>query len=176
MDPRLQELLDHHEIRRTLIDYCHGCDRCDEELMASVYLKDSWDDHGRIKGPGAQFTREMIADIQQRTATLSHLLGQSMIRVNGDEAGAETYFLAVTRNNSGEGVTCHQLGGRYVDRLRREGGRWLIKHRDVIRDWSISLPVEHDWMAESGLKDGFRSNQDISYGVLGLKHCGAIPR
>src|SRR3974390_288727 len=97
MDPRIQEMLDHHDIKRTLAEYCHGCDRCDEPHMASVYRQESWDDHGHIKAPGPEFARLMTADILRRTQTLSHLLGQSLIKVDGDEAGAETYFLAVFR-------------------------------------------------------------------------------
>ncbi|RYE55546.1 MAG: hypothetical protein EOP18_05735 [Rhizobiaceae bacterium] len=31
MDPRLQEMLDHYEISKTLNEYCHSCDRCDVE-------------------------------------------------------------------------------------------------------------------------------------------------
>jgi len=43
LDPRLQELLDHHEIRKHLAEYCHACDRGDEALMASCYTgPDSW--------------------------------------------------------------------------------------------------------------------------------------
>lgn len=173
MDARLQELLDHHEIRKTLTEYCHGCDRCDEAHMASVYLKDSWDDHGLIKAPGREFARLMTTEILRRTKTLSHLLGQSLIKVNGEEAGAETYFIAVQlRTDHGEEM-CDQLGGRYLDRLRHENGCWLIKHRVVVRDWSISLPVGQDSFVNAGLKDGFRSNEDPSYAMLGLTHGGA---
>ena len=49
MDERLQELWDHHAIRKLLATYCHGCDRADEVLMASTYVRDSWDDHGPRK-------------------------------------------------------------------------------------------------------------------------------
>ena len=66
-----------------------------------------------------------------------------------------------------------QLGGRYLDKLQRENDRWLIKHRVVVRDWSISLPVGHDNFVSSGLKDGFRSNEDPSYAMLGLTHGSA---
>jgi len=68
---------------------------------------------------------------------------------------------------------CNQLGGRFVDELRRENGRWLIKHRVVVRDWAISLTVESDWTATAGLKDGQRSGADPSFAALGLVHCGA---
>jgi hypothetical protein len=173
MDARLQEMLDHHEIRKTLTEYCHGCDRCDEAHMASVYLEDSWDDHGRIKARGWDFAPLMTAEIRRRTNTLSHLLGQSLIKVNGDEAGAETYFIAVQLRTDNGKEMCDQLGGRYLDKLQQDSGRWLIKHRVVVRDWSISLPVGQDSFVNAGLKDGFRSNEDPSYAMLGLTHGGA---
>jgi hypothetical protein len=172
MDPRLQEMLDHYEIKKTLNDYCHACDRCDEPAMADVYLEDSWDDHGHIKAAGPEFARRMTADILVQTKTLAHLLGQSLIKIDGDDAGAETYFLAVSRNTVDGVEMCNQLGGRYVDRLKRENGRWLIKHRVVVRDWAISLPIEADWTAHVGLVDGSRSNTDPSFAVLGRMHSG----
>lgn len=173
MEARLQEMLDHYEITKTLSEYCHGCDRCDEARMGSVYLEDSWDDHGAIQARGPEFARVMTAQILARTNSLSHLLGQSLIRVNGDEAGAETYFLAVSHSTREDGVEmCNQLGGRYVDKLQRENGRWRIKHRCVVRDWSISMPVEHDWTTHAGLKEGARSSADPAAVALGLVHSG----
>jgi len=59
MDARIQEMLDHHEIRKTLAEYCHGCDRADEPHMGSVYASDSWDDHGDVKASGDDFARIM---------------------------------------------------------------------------------------------------------------------
>jgi hypothetical protein len=163
MDARLQEMLDHYEIRKTLTEYCHACDRCDETRMRSVYVEDRWDDHGTNQAAGPEFARVMTEAVRTTTDSLAHLLGQSMIRVSGDEAAAETYFLAVSRTTRDDGVVmCNQLGGRYVDTFRHENGRWLIKHRCVVRDWSISMPVAHDWTEHAGLKDGHRSNADPS--------------
>jgi hypothetical protein len=173
MDPRLQEMLDHYEIRKTLAQYCHGCDRCDEPRMAGVYVEDSWDDHGHRRAPGPEYARLMAGEVLATTDSMYHLLGQSQIRVNGDEAAAETYFLAVSTGPNADGVeTCNQLGGRFVDRFERQGDRWLIKHRTVLRDWAISLPVEQDWTAEAGLRPGERSDADPSFAALGLAHGG----
>jgi len=174
MDPRLQEMLDHHEIRKTLSEYCHGCDRCDAPTMGGVYMEDSWDDHGIRQARGAEFTRAMIAEVLETTESLYHLLGQSTIRVDGDEAGAETYFLAAMVSTREDGVTmCNQLGGRFVDSLRRQDdGRWRIERRVVVRDWGISLPVEQDWTAEAGLKPGQRSGADPAFEVLRRAHGG----
>lgn len=167
MDPQFQEMLDHYLIRKTLSEYCHGCDRCDEQVMRSIYLEDSWDDHGRYCASGPEFVRQMAAAVQTTTNTLSHLLGQSLINVEGNEAGAETYFFAVSTSTGDEGgEMCNQLGGRFVDRLQRENGRWLVKHRTVVRDWAISMPIQADWTAEAGLKEGSRCGDDPSRAVL----------
>lgn len=177
MDGRLQAMLDHYEITRTLSEYCRSCDRCDEERMVDVYREDSWDDHGVYRARGPEFARLMTAEVLKQTDSMFHLLGQSMIKVDGDEAGAETYFLAVSVSTREDGVQmCNQLGGRFVDRLRREAERWLIENRVVMRDWAISLPVEQDWTAEAGLKAGLRSNADPSFATLGMAHLGFTAR
>lgn len=171
MDARLQEMLDHYEITKTLAEYCHGCDRCDETHMRSVYLEDSMDEHGVTRAPGPQFAKLMTERILNTTNSLSHLLGQSLINVAGDEAGAETYFLAVARTTGDDGVEmCNQLGGRFIDTLHRENGRWLIKHRRAVRDWSISMPIERDWTVDEHLTEGQRTNADPSFAALGLGH------
>ncbi len=83
MHPRLQELIDHHDIRQLLATYCHGCDRADEVEMASTYAEDSLDDHGPRKLPGKPFSIATVADLLQTTDLVSHLLGQSLIKVDG---------------------------------------------------------------------------------------------
>ena len=74
MDPRLQDMLDHHEIRKTLATYCHACDRADEALMASTYTgADSFDDHGLVRAAGPEYARQMKALVVGRTEAVSHI-------------------------------------------------------------------------------------------------------
>jgi SnoaL-like domain len=173
MDPELREMLDCHQIRRTLAEYCRGSDRCDEQLMASIYARESWDDHGVVQAPGDEFSRVMCQMVIDTTQTMSHTLGQSSISVTGDEAGAETYFIAVARETTPAGIErCCQLGGRFVDRLVREDGRWKVSHRTVVRDWSVAIPMDHDWESSNSLTPGQRSSADPSFAVLGTAHSG----
>jgi hypothetical protein len=172
MDPRLQEMLDHHEIRTLLSEYCHGVDRMDGTRMASVYAVDSWDDHGPSKCPGPEFAERVMKLMQAGASVLgSHLLGQSLIKVRGDEAGADTYFIATNRrrNEDGSEILNH-MGGRYVDALIREEGHWKIKRRICVHDWSISLPITADWLGRAAYVQGQRSNDDPSFAVLGIRH------
>lgn len=169
MDADLAEMLDHHRIRKVLARYCRATDRADEAGMAAVYAEDSWDDHGTVKATGADFSRIMCRQIEETTDTLTHSLGQSLITVRGDEAGAETYFTAIVLQPGADGTpVCGQLGGRFVDRLVREAdGQWKISRRTVLRDWSIALPVTTDWELSRTLTPGCRSINDPSYAVLG---------
>ena len=174
MDPRLQDMLDHHEIRQLLATYCHGCDRGDEVEMAGTYSAESWDDHGPRKMDGRRFAIETVEESLRTTTVVSHMLGQSLIKVAGDSAGVETYFIATVIYPGRNGVAdkLNQLGGRYIDTLVRENGAWKIAKRICLREWSISHPVERDWLAGKGFEQTRRGAADHSYAALGLTHSG----
>lgn len=172
---RLQELWDHHEIRQLLSTYCRTCDRADEVGMAATYCDDSWDDHGPKKMPGKPFSVATIQEAIETTSVVSHQLGQSLIEVDGDEAGAETYFIAtLLRNSDDGGQIFNQLGGRYVDHLLRENGQWLIKRRLCVREWSVTNPQNGDWLAGAGFVETRRGQEDVSYAMLGIAHQGQL--
>lgn len=176
MDADVREMLDHHRIRTTLKEYCFACDRADERAMAALYAEDSWDDHGVVRAPGPEYAEAMTARLVANSRSISHHLGQSIIRVDGDTAGAETYYFAVMVTVGDDGrETCNQMGGRFVDRFVRQDDRWLIKHRRIVRDWGISLPVENDWTLKAGIPEGQRSGQDLAFEVLGRRHHGFRP-
>ena len=172
MDNSLRELIDHHEIRKVLALYCHACDRGDVELMASVYSgDDSFDDHGLVQAPGPEYAQAMSANIAARTDAVWHVLGQSVIVVDGDTAGAETFFLGYMRLKPVDGISrLNQLAGRFVDRLVRIDGQWKIKHRICVRDTSITLRVEEDMQAGYGLQPGTRDASDPGVVLIGMAH------
>jgi ketosteroid isomerase-like protein len=172
MDARIQEMLDHYEIRKTLAEYCHACDRADADLMGSVYTgDDSFDDHGRVKAPGPEYARIMTGLILDRSEAISHILGQSLIRVDGDTAAAETFFFALMRLPGRDGPPrLNQLAGRFIDKLKRIDGKWKIKHRTCVRDTSITLRVEQDDYAAFDFKSGTRDKGDPGASLLGIAH------
>jgi hypothetical protein len=173
MDPRLQELIDHHEIKTLLAVYCHGCDRLDADRMASVFHSDSWVDHAADHCSGREFVNSILAVQQAYTGMVSHLQGQSQIEVTGDEAASETYFFVTLRGPGEEGAKLLTfMGGRYMDTFAKEAGAWKIKKRVCVRDWSYSQAVEQDFLATEPFYDGAWSGEDLSYAFLGLKHRG----
>jgi hypothetical protein len=175
MDPRLQELIDHHEIRKLLAEYCHACDRADPAMMLACYSGDeSFDDHGHVKASGPEYVRVMGDLVVSRTEAASHVLGQSLIRVEGDNASAETFFVAFFRipGSGGEPPRMNQLVGRFVDRLERVDGGWKIRHRTCVRDTSLTLAVTRDDYAAYGFVEGTRDASDPGAALLGLAHWG----
>jgi hypothetical protein len=58
-------LLDKEAIRDCLMRYCHGIDRCDEDLVRRVYWPGATDDHGMFSGPASDFCRCDYADAPQ---------------------------------------------------------------------------------------------------------------
>lgn len=172
-EARLQEMWDHHEIRQMLATYCHGCDRADAAEMESVYCEESWDDHGPNKCDGKQFAKAILEEARRTTRVVSHQLGQSLIRVNGQAAAAETYFVATLIVDAAEGERMTQLGGRYIDTLAREGDAWKIKERLCLRDWSSTGPIDPGYLKTAGFIEGRRGPADVSWGRLGLVPEGA---
>lgn len=171
LDARLQDVLDHHEIRQTLAEYCHACDRADEALMASLYTEDSFDDHGLVRAPGAEYAQAMTKLIVDRTEAVWHVLGQSLIKVDGDEASAETFFLGIMRLNPQDGVSkINQLAGRFVDQFERVSSKWKIKRRTCVRDTSITFTVKEDMQAGYGLVQGARDASDPGATLLAFAH------
>jgi hypothetical protein len=172
MDARIQEMLDHYEIRKTLAEYCHACDRADADLMGSLYTgNDSFDDHGLVRAAGPEYAKLMTDLILKRSEVVSHILGQSLIKTDGNHAEAETFFLGLMRVRSPAGEPLlNQLAGRFIDKLERIDGKWKIKHRIAVRDTSITFKVEQDMQSTYGMTSGTRGRDDPGAALLGIAH------
>jgi hypothetical protein len=174
MEASLQELVDHHEIKKLLNIYCQGSDRLDADRMASVFHSDSWVDHAADHCPGREFVEVTMAAELAYTSMVSHLMGQSHIEVKGEGAVSETYFIAVLRGPGEAGAKLLTfMGGRYVDSFAKEAGRWKIQKRVCVRDWSYSQVVEQDFLETQPFIPGSWSGEDPFYTMFGLKHAGS---
>ena len=169
VDNRLQILWDQFEIRQVIEAYVHACDRADRDAVIDVYHEDSYDHHGKLSGPGHQFAAECVKSLLDVWESCNHLLGQSRIKLDGDSAGAETFYFATqTRNDNGEMMMDQQLG-RYVDQFERRDGVWRIKDRRCIQEWSMTFPLGDSFVERGTFIPGIRSEEDLSYKALGLK-------
>ena len=60
-DSEIDELLSRQKVYDVLTRYCRALDRCDIDLMRSVYWEDGYDDHGVFAGNAAEFAEFIIA-------------------------------------------------------------------------------------------------------------------
>jgi hypothetical protein len=128
---QIDELISRHEIYQVLTRYCRGVDRCDVELIRSVYHEDAMDDHGMFKGLGVQFA-QWIVDWEIANIKLSqHFIGNFTCDLQGDVARTETYCISFSEDVAGNNATVYN---RYIDRFERRRGEWKIANRLVVLD------------------------------------------
>ncbi len=131
MTDRLEELLDRERIRDLLARYCERLDEYDIDGVAACFAKDAITDYGAGRGGEVRGRDAIAARIRRGQAPFKrthHQLGQIRISLFGERAETTSYQM-----------TWHELGSgkkdlvclRYVDRLVRLEGEWLIEHRRV---------------------------------------------
>ena len=163
-DP-LQSLLDKQSIYEVLITYCRGVDRCDEELVRSVYHEDSFDDHGYWRGSGADFAPFVTGRLAGANSATTHSITNVMIELDGDSAWSESQVLATLVRKDSQPPRADVMGARYLDRLSRRDGVWRIDERTVVLDWHKTevWGVEAPPVPTEGFVRGGRFPEDPVY-------------
>jgi len=157
------QLMAEREIRRRLLDYCRGIDRCDAELVASTYHEDAIDDHGVFQGSGHELAQFAIEAIREHYEATMQTIGDSIIDFADDHtAYVETYVFADHRRVGDGGDTLERFGARYVDRFERRDDAWRIADRVVIVEWTDTTPITP--VGGSGrYVRGLRDRSDLAY-------------
>ncbi|RMF12256.1 MAG: nuclear transport factor 2 family protein [Alphaproteobacteria bacterium] len=164
MAQAVAELVDRQQIYHVLTSYCRALDRCDVELMKSVYWEDGFDDHGVFAGNAREFAEFIISGIQEWFEVTQHSISNVHMEFEADRtvAHTESYLFAYhkvkgtaekVRGWFGEAyLKAHEesvragedqdflYGGRYFDRFEKRDGVWRIARRTVIMDWNINQP------------------------------------
>jgi len=135
-DEGLQTLLDKQAIYDAMMKYCRGVDRCDEELMRSVYHEDAQDHHGPFTGPAWEFVEVFVPQSRSESSFTMHFIGNMTIEVDGDRASSEAYFVAYVGRREDGNEFVDAFGGRYVDDWERRDTGWGVVTREVVHEWS----------------------------------------
>ncbi len=140
IEARIAELHAKQQITEVLYRRARAGDRRDVDLALSCYHDGATENHEGFDGTAAEFIRDrsMISPNSRAPVTfLWHFISNVLIDLRGDEADVESYHIAlVGRTTDEEGSTHSTIGGRYLDRFARRGGRWAITERSVVFDWS----------------------------------------
>ncbi len=132
----LQGLIDKQAIYEAMMQYCRGVDRCDEELMGSVYHDDADDHHGPFNGKAREFVAMFVPQSRDGSSFTQHMIGNFTVELAGDLARSEAYFVAYVGRVEDGVEYVDAFGGRYVDDWERRDGRWGVSAREVVHEWS----------------------------------------
>src|ERR1700712_327479 len=69
-DQQLQRLLDRVAIEDCLVRYCHAVDRCDPDLLRTVYWPEATDDHVFWVGGAEDFVNYCMPFLRSRDQTM----------------------------------------------------------------------------------------------------------
>lgn len=142
----LQALLDRDKVRDCIVRLARGEDRRDAEVLSACFWPDSTFDYAMYRGSFPEYLAWVVPGADAITNT-QHVLGQTVIELDGSTAKAETHVISYHRVDMGEGVGEHDtcIGGRYLDELEKRGGTWGIKHRTMLYDWYQDWGTSADW-------------------------------
>lgn len=145
----LRQLLDREAIRECMATYCRGIDRCDVDALRSVYWPDATDRHGAYDGSAEGFI-DYASKKLPGSPRYVHMVCNMSIKLAGNQAAVESYFLALQRDRDAEGNEPETLlAGRYVDLFEKRGEEWRVLQRTVVydwqRDWGLSTVDEAEW-------------------------------
>jgi hypothetical protein len=172
----LQLVYDRQQIIEVLHRYARGIDRCDVELLRSVYHEDATDAHGSFDGNAHEFAEFMVPRLKAQTSYGIHHVTNELVEVDGDRAIAESCLFGYHRVPGGrksvalffgeeyadrveaegklDGEHEYFTGGRYLDKLTRRDGVWRIWRRRITVEWNQCQP-------STMLLTGGRASYDI---------------
>lgn len=162
-EAKLQLVLDRQEIEQVLKTYCRAIDRCDLELLKTVYHPEGTDDHGSFSGNAFEFAEMIIPALRESITDGVHTVTHCLIDVDGDFATSESYYWAYQRSHPGEAAVTaffgedyaaaqkaagtidlhhdYYCGGRYIDLFERRDGKWKILRRKITNEWNDIRPA-----------------------------------
>lgn len=142
----LQAMLDRDGIRDCLARLARGEDRRDADALSACFWPDATFDYAMYKGTFPEYLAWVVPGADAILDT-THVLGQSVIELDGNTAKAETHVISYHRVDMGAEVgerdTC--IGGRYLDTMEKRGGEWRIAQRTMLYDWYQDWGQSADW-------------------------------
>jgi len=129
------EIADRQAIADCIFLYARGIDRADSGLLAEVF----WDDatiHGELYSGGvADFVRFSVEGGLTNWDRMMHIISNNVIRIDGAQAAAESYFYGYHVGKSGADSGDLIISGRYLDRFECRQDTWRIVEKTIVFEW-----------------------------------------
>ncbi len=140
----LNALLAQQQIRDCIANIARGEDRRDAARLRASFWPDAACDFGIFSGDFSAYLAWVVPGAAA-VAVTQHVLGQTLIELQGDSASAETHVLAYHRVDMGEALRDTIIGGRYLDVAQRRNAEWRLAHRTMLYDWVQDAGISADW-------------------------------
>jgi hypothetical protein len=138
----LATLVAKDEIRELALLYSRGVDRKDPALLRDLYTRDGTDFHGDSFSGSAEDYVKFLENSFPHMPYSGHHICNHLISVDGEEGEGEVYAVAYHLYPDGKGGMIEDLMlVRYIDRYRKEDGRWRFAARVVTYDYKTVRPV-----------------------------------
>jgi len=175
--PTLDELLAKQAITEVIHRYCRAMDRMDAALALSCWHEGGTDDHAPLFAGTAQGFIEWLWPVHGAMESTRHVVSNILIELNGDKAGAESYWTVTLRMKKDGDLYDVIGGGRYVDNFECIDGEWAIRHRQSLHDWDVVQKVEATMATAEPMLEpnnpevrpmvSARDRSDYSYRIIG---------
>jgi 3-phenylpropionate/cinnamic acid dioxygenase small subunit len=131
-------LEDKDQIRELLATYCFHFDEGKFDDWIQLWTDDPvWDVDGRIaRGREECLKVARAVESVDGKPPMKHYIMNEVIAVDGDKANVKCYVLVVRKRPDGTLVT--SSAGYYLDKVVRQGSRWLFAERFVRRDYRFA--------------------------------------
>jgi hypothetical protein len=137
-DPSAGWLADCEALRALTQRYSRAIDERDHDVLAQLFHPD-----GSVDGVrGSSTVSDYLAQLRatEPSGPSMHVLGEPLIDLapGADEGTLDTYAVVHQIPAAADGVH-RMLGIRYVDRVVRHDGRWVLFHRQARMLWAREL-------------------------------------
>lgn len=147
LEAEVRDLAARRDIAAAAARYMRGLDRLDPVLQRTAFHDDAVIDCGLMKGTADEFV-DFAQGLLAGMGATHHLLGQSLVSVEGQTASGEWYFQAwhSTKGDDGQPRDLF-ISGRYLDDYACRDGDWRIVRRVLVTDWVKDDPGSLDFFA-----------------------------
>lgn len=140
---RLRHLIDRSEIGDLLVRYATAIDARRWDLLDSVFTPDAVLDYRGAGGSVGSYPemKQWLADVLPMFRVTQHLVLNSEVRIDGDEARGTTQFHNPNELTVDGKPWIFTVGGAYHDRFVRTDAGWRIAHRvEETKWWEHPMP------------------------------------
>lgn len=162
----IDRLASSEAVRDCVYRVSRAIDRVDADLLLSSFHPGATIDYGKLFQGSVEDWAASAMKHQASQQQRHHLVGNIIVRIDGDEAVAESYALDRHKSPAGDGFKDLVLGARTLDRLARRDGEWRIVDRKKIMDWGRAISADAGVFENSPLEKAASDRRDASYALF----------